>query len=135
MRIAFITPNLSTGGMPEYVRRSIELLDRETNDVLLIEMRTETVLDAVRKRVLDLSNLTLFSAEKSPIRAIEKIEEFSPDVIHFTEPSEQVITPRLLQRLYKDDRKWKIIETCHDSSYPLLRLHRCWHQSSLGWWF
>ena len=119
MRIAFITPNLSTGGMPEYVRRSIELLDRETNDVLLIEMRTETVLDAVRKRVLDLSNLTLFSAEKSPIKAIEKIEEFSPDVIHFTEPSEQVITPRLLQRLYKDDRKWKIIETCHDSSYPL----------------
>jgi FkbM family methyltransferase len=119
MRIAFITPNLSTGGMPEYVRRSIELLDRDLNEILLIEMRTETVLDAIRKRVLDLNNIILFSAEKSPIRAIEKIEEFLPDIIHFTEPSEQVISPKFLHLLYHEDRKWKIIETCHDSSYPL----------------
>jgi FkbM family methyltransferase len=119
MRIAFITPNLSTGGMPEYVRRSIELLDREANEILLIEMRTETVLDAVRKRVLDLEGIELFSAERSPIKAVEKIEDFSPDVIHFTEPSEQVIDPKFLDRIYTEDRKWKIFETCHDSSYPL----------------
>ena len=119
MRIAFITPNLSTGGMPEYVRRSIELLDRKTNEILLIEMRTETVLDAVRKRVLDLEGIELFSADKSPLRAIEKIQEFSPDVIHFTEPSEQVIDPKHLHLIYHDQRTWKIFETCHDSSYPV----------------
>jgi FkbM family methyltransferase len=119
MRIAFITPNLSTGGMPEYVRRSIELLDRESNEILLIEMRTETVLDAVRKRVLDLEGIELFSADKSPVRAIEKIQEFLPDIIHFTEPSEQVISPSYLYLLYHDQRTWKIFETCHDSSYPV----------------
>jgi FkbM family methyltransferase len=119
MRIAFITPNLSTGGMPEYVRRSIELLDRESNEILLIEMRTETVLDAVRKRVLDLEGIEIFSAEKSPVRAIEKIQEFSPDIIHFTEPAEQVISPSHLYLLYHDQRTWKIFETCHDSSYPV----------------
>ena len=119
MRIAFITPNLSTGGMPEYVRRSIELLDREANEILLIEMRTEKVLDAIRKRVLDLDGIELFSAERSPIRAVEKIRDFSPDVIHFTEPSEQVINPKFLDQIYDENRKWKIFETCHDSSYPL----------------
>lgn len=119
MRITFITPHLSTGGMPEYVRRSIELLvDRNQHEVLLIEMRTEKFLDAVRKRVLDLS-VDLFSANKSPIAAIEKIESFDPDVIHFTEPSEQVIHPDHLPKIYRKDRKWKIFETCHDSSYPL----------------
>jgi FkbM family methyltransferase len=119
MRIAFITPNLSTGGMPEYVRRSIELLDREANEILLIEMRTEKVLDAIRKRVLDLDGIELFSAERSPIRAVEKIRDFSPDAIHFTEPSEQVINPKFLDQIYDENRKWKIFETCHDSSYPL----------------
>ena len=119
MRIAFITPHLSTGGMPEYVRRSIELIDRKQHQVLLIEMRTEKFLDAIRKRVLDLDGIELFSAEKSPVKAIEKIETFDPHVIHFTEPSEQVIHPKHLDRIYKKDRKWKIFETCHDSSYPL----------------
>jgi FkbM family methyltransferase len=119
MRIAFITPNLSTGGMPEYVRRSIELLDRESNEILLIEMRTEKILDSIRKRVLDLDRIELFSAEMSSVRAIEKIRDFSPDIIHFTEPSEQVINPKFLDEIYNENRKWKIFETCHDSSYPL----------------
>ena len=119
MRIAFITPHLSTGGMPEYLRRSIELLDRKEHEVLLIEMRTEKTLDAIRKRVLDLEGIELFSAEKSPFNAIEKIESFDPDVIHFSEPSEQTMDPNFLDRLYKKDRTWKIFETCHDSSYPL----------------
>lgn len=119
MRIAFITPHLSTGGMPEYLRRSIELLDRKQHEILLIEMRTEKILDAVRKRVLDLDGIELFSAEKSPLRAVEKIESFDPDVIHFSEPSEQTMDPNYLDRIYKRDRRWKIFETCHDSSYPL----------------
>ena len=119
MRIAYITPHLSTGGMPEYLRRSIELLDREEHQILLIEMRTETTLDAVRKRVLDLEGIELFSAEKSPLRAVEKIESFDPEVIHFSEPSEQTMNPNFLDRIYRGDRKWKIFETCHDSSYPL----------------
>jgi FkbM family methyltransferase len=119
MRIAFITPHLSTGGMPEYVRRSIELIDREDHEILLIEMRTEKILDAIRKRVLDLEGIRLFSAEKSTIRAIEEIELFNPDVIHFTEPSEQTVDPTHLDRIYHPGRKWKIFETCHDSSYPL----------------
>jgi FkbM family methyltransferase len=119
MRIVFITPHLSTGGMPEYVRRSIELIDRKLHQVLLIEIRTEKFLDAIRKRVLDLEGIELFSAEKSYVKAIEKIESFDPHVIHFTEPSEQVIRPEFLGKIYKEDRTWKIFETCHDSSYPL----------------
>jgi len=119
MKIVFITPNLSTGGMPEYVRRSIELLNREQNTVLLIEMRTEYVLNAIRQRVLDLTGIELFSAEKSSIKAVQKIKDFNPDVIHFTEPSEQVINPDYLSEIYVENRTWKIIETCHDSSYPL----------------
>lgn len=119
MRIAFITPHLSTGGMPEYVRRSIELIDRNDHEILLIEMRTEKILDAIRKRVLDLEGIRLFSAEKSTIKAIEEIELFNPDVIHFTEPSEQTMDPTYLDRIYCPERKWKIFETCHDSSYPL----------------
>lgn len=119
MKIAFITPNLSTGGMPEYVRRSIELLDRNKNSIILIEMRTEKILNAVRKRVLDLDKIELFSADNSPIKAIEKIKDFNPDIIHFTEPAEQTINPKYLFQIYNSDRTWKIIETCHDSSYPL----------------
>lgn len=119
MRIAFITPHLSTGGMPEYLRRSIELLDRNSHEILLIEMRTETLMDATRKRVLDLDGIELFSAHKSSARATEKIRDFSPDIIHFAEPSEQVMDPKFLGEIYADDREWKIFETCHDSSYPL----------------
>jgi autotransporter strand-loop-strand O-heptosyltransferase len=41
------------------------------------------------------------------------IEEWQPDIIHIDEPSER-LDREMIKKLYSSDRKYRIVETCHD---------------------
>ena len=53
MRIIYVTPHLSTGGMPEYLRRKVELM-KEENDVWVVEKHLESAYRSIRDKIENL---------------------------------------------------------------------------------
>lgn len=117
MRIVYIVPHLSTGGMPEYLKNKIEKLEGFA-DVWILEKSREFLYNTVRIRIEKLlgeDRIITWGSDQIGL-FIKKIEEINPDIIHFEEPCEQFVDDFLLDQIYKDDRSYKIFETLHDSS-------------------
>ena len=117
MRIAYIVPHLSTGGMPEYLRNKIEKL-REVSDVWVFEKFKEPVYNTIRLRIEKIigeERIITWGNDQTG-SFLNKIFEINPDIIHFEEPCEQFVDDFLLDVIYSGDRKYKIFETLHDSS-------------------
>lgn len=119
MRIIFITPNLSSGGMPEYLRKKVELL-KDDNDVWVLELHTEWLYRVQRDKIESLIGDRLIPVNSNFEKMWGIIQEIKPDIIHFEELSDYNIPYEILDRIYTPDRKWKIFETFHDSSIESL---------------
>jgi FkbM family methyltransferase len=115
MKIVYITPHLSTGGMPEYLRNKIELL-KDTNDIWVFEKKFESVYRTVRDKIESLIGNRLISLGSNLQMLPDMINKINPDIIHFEELSDYHFEDFILDQIYKKDRSWKIIETLHDSS-------------------
>lgn len=117
--VLYIAPHLSTGGMPQYLCKQIELLKEEFN-VYCIEWSDVTggVLVVQRNKIKNLlgSNLITLGADKNEL--FKHIERIKPDVIHLQEIPEIFTIPyNIATRLYSKDRSYTLIETSHDSSF------------------
>ena len=117
MKLAFITPHLSTGGMPQYLNNKIEKL-KESCEIWVFEKTHETTYNTVRARIENqIGEERIITWGNNPVKLLlEKINQLSPDVIHFEEPCEQFISDYILERLFEESRSYKIFETLHDSS-------------------
>jgi autotransporter strand-loop-strand O-heptosyltransferase len=69
-----------------------------------------------RNAIKDLvgSNFTTFYENKMEL--FDVIESFQPDIIHIDEMSER-LDREMVKKLYNPDRKYRIVETCHDISF------------------
>lgn len=117
-RLLLIIPHLSTGGLPQVVVNKVELLKSEY-DIKCIEY--DFLGDAFiiqRNRIINLVGhenlITLF--EKKDL-LLKVIEDFNPDIISFEEFPEFFMQDQITQEIYKKERKYKIFETTHDSSF------------------
>jgi FkbM family methyltransferase len=115
MRIIYVTPHLSTGGMPEYLRRKVELMIEE-NDVWVVEKHFEPAYRSIRDKIENLIGDRLISIGENQSKLLELINEVEPDVVHFEELSDYHFAEPLLELIYTKDRKYKIFDTLHDSS-------------------
>lgn len=117
MKLAFITPHLSTGGMPQYLNNKIEKL-KESCEIWVFEKTHELTYNTVRARIENqIGESKIITWGSNPVKLlVEKIEEINPDVIHFEEPCEQFISDFILEKLFNKERTYKIFETLHDSS-------------------
>jgi FkbM family methyltransferase len=115
MKIIYITPHLSTGGMPEYLRKKVELL-KDDNDIWIIELGTEWSYRIIRDKIESLIGNRLIAVNGDFERMYEIIQEINPDIIHFEELSDYHIPYDILHKIYIPDRSYKIFETFHDSS-------------------
>lgn len=114
MRILFISPHLSTGGLPQYLLKSIESL--KENEIYCVEFTNLSNIytvqkDKIRKIVKDL--ISLDSQERNLIKLIRDIK---PEIIHFQEIPETFISVNALKEVY-NNREYKIFETTHNSLY------------------
>ncbi len=118
MKIAYIVPHLSTGGMPEYLKNKIEKI-KDDAEIWVFEKHHESAYNTIRKRIESLigSDRIITWGEKPQELLVNRILEISPDVIHFEEPSEEFVNDFHLGLLYSEGRNYKIFETLHDSSY------------------
>lgn len=116
MKVFFIVPHLSTGGMPEYLKNKIEKI-KDSCEIWVFEKSHERTYNTIRKRIESLigpERIITLGAKKKIL--LESIRSIGPDVIHFEEPCEHFLSDDILEEIFYSERKYRILETFHDSS-------------------
>jgi autotransporter strand-loop-strand O-heptosyltransferase len=116
-KVLFIVPHLSTGGMPQYV---LNLFTKIKNDVELYCIEYKVLSDKYivqRKKIIDLLQNNFFSINEDTDKLLSIIENIQPDIIHFQEIPEYFIPHEVAKKIYYSERKYRIIETCHNSIF------------------
>ena len=115
MKIVYLAPHLSTGGCPQFILKRIQSLLAHTEGIEVYVIEHSFHGDAYvvqRNAIRDLLGDRFYSGDNK----IQMINRINPDMIHIDEMSER-LDQDLMKALYKNDRKWYIIETCHDVSF------------------
>jgi len=120
MRILFIAPHLSTGGCPQYLLKKIVELN-DSNEVYCVEYTDVTggVLVVQRSQIKEILGSRLITLYEDKSTLVEHIKNINPDVIHFEELPEYFCDKKVAKQIYVSDRKYKIFETSHDSSFDV----------------
>jgi autotransporter strand-loop-strand O-heptosyltransferase len=130
LKVLFLAPHLSTGGMPSYLLKRIESLIKYTSDIeiFVAEFCEYSNLYTVqRNRIKELipeqrfwtiNTLSNHTVENS-MRVIDIIKSNSIDIVHIDEMIEgfdsfNKVPNELKNALYNNDRTWRVVETCHN---------------------
>lgn len=118
MNILFIAPHLSTGGLPQYLTKKVELLSSTCN-VFVIEYDDITggVFVVQWNRLKELLGDNLITLGDNKHSLLTHIGEINPDIIHMEELPEYFMDREVANIIYNPNRTYKIFETCHDSSF------------------
>lgn len=118
-KLLYIAPHLSTGGLPQYLVKKIELL-KEEFEIYVIEYSNHTggVLVVQRDKILNLIDSDkFFELGEDKTELIHVINQIQPDIIHLEEIPEYFMDFGLAKEIYRTDRPYYLVETSHDSSY------------------
>lgn len=119
MRILFIAPHLSTGGLPQYLCKKIECL-KDNNEIYCVEYANHSDSFTVQrdkiKNILK-SNYRLLGDNKNEL--LDIIEKINPEIVFLEEIPEYFLNRSLAEKIYSKTRNYKIIETTHDSSFDI----------------
>lgn len=120
LKIIFLTPHLSTGGCPQYLLKKIKEL-KDEHDVYCVEYSDITGgrLVVQRNQIRDILGKQLITLNDDKNKLIDHINLINPDIIHLEELPEYFCDEDLSKQIYSSDRKYKIIETSHDSSFDV----------------
>ena len=117
-KLLFIAPHLSTGGLPQYLTKKIELIKNEF-EVYVVEW-----VDCTGGRLVVTKNKLLELVDKDKFFTLDEnkdvlftiIEKIQPDIIHLEEIPEYFMDDDIARKLYSVDRNYFLVETSHDSS-------------------
>lgn len=131
MNILFIAPHLSTGGMPEFLYKRVEVLLNNNHSVSVIEYSNYSDEYSTHKnRIKSLlgtnfytlggctNNLNELNRKTDSIKQIVRNGNF--DIIHIEDIIEGFddfnnIHSELIEFLYSNNRTWRVIESPHDN--------------------
>ena len=128
IKLLYITPHLSTGGMPQFVLKRIQSLQKYKNEIEIFLVEYSQFSDTYvvqRNQIIDIIGknhfYTLGSSEEKEKKyeLLNIIQKNKIDVVHFEEISEGFegfnrIPTNLLNDIYVNNRTYKIVETCHN---------------------
>jgi glycosyltransferase involved in cell wall biosynthesis len=115
-KILYVSPHLSTGGLPQYLLKKIEVFNKLT-DIYCVEYNfygEDYVVQ--RNKIKSILGNKFLSLNDAKEKILDFIEDVNPNVIHFEEIPETFISGEILQKIYHPDRKYYICETCHSST-------------------
>ena len=128
MKLLFLTPHLSTGGMPQFVLKRIQELQKHKDkiEIFLVEFSQfsdEYVVQ--RNEIINLLgedhffNLGFSDDKQRKYELMDIIKNNNIDVVHSEEMVEGFegfnrIPLDLLNQLYSNNRTWRMVETCHN---------------------
>lgn len=112
-KILYLAPHLSTGGMPSFLLKQVELLN-EYYDIYVVEYQFYTADFVVhRNAIKEILGHKVYTLGDTKSELIEIIETIRPDIIHLHDVSER-FDHDLMAQIYTPTRSHRIIETCHD---------------------
>ena len=128
IKLLYLTPHLSTGGMPQFVLKRIQELQKYKDqvEIFLVEFSQFSNTYVVqRDKIIDLLGKGHFFSlgdttdTKRKYELIDIIKNNNIDIVHSEEMVEgfesfNKIPLPLLNQLYSNDRTWKMVETCHN---------------------
>lgn len=131
LNVLFLAPHLSTGGMPAFLLKRIEVLSKHTNiNLSVLEWCNYSPNFIVQKtKIIDLvkDNYYNFGSLDNPEEGIhgkkENLIKFlyekNINIVHIEEIPEgfdsfNPFDKTLLKKLYNKKHPWKIVETCHN---------------------
>jgi len=126
LKILFLTPHLSTGGMPGFLLKRIESLlnFKQEIEIFVVEYLNLSDIYVVQKNKIKnlLPSDHFFTLEQNKFELIEILRKNKIDIVHIDDLVETLdiyngVPPQLMNQLYSNDRTWKIIETCHNVSF------------------
>jgi autotransporter strand-loop-strand O-heptosyltransferase len=132
IKLLYLTPHLSTGGMPQFVLKRIQELQKYKDqiEIFLVEYSQFSDIHLVQRNqiieLLDDNHFWSLGDFKLPnerkYELINIIKDNKIDIIHSEEmidgfESFNKIPIYLLNQIYSNDRTWRIVETCHNIWY------------------
>jgi autotransporter strand-loop-strand O-heptosyltransferase len=135
LKLLFLAPHLSTGGMPGFLLRRIELLQMYCPDVEIFVVEysnfsPEYVVQ--RNKIIEiLPEDHFWSLGDNKMILIDIIKENGIDIVHVDEMIEgfdsfNQVSRSLMNELYSNDRTWKMVETCHNVWFDP-SIHKLYH--------
>lgn len=118
-KLVMLLSHTSTGGLPQYAYKKIQLL-KDKLDIYCIEYENITGGRFVVQRdriinILDQGHFITIGEDKMEL--IEVINRINPDYLHLEEIPEYFLPKEISDKIYNKDRRYKIFETSHDSSF------------------
>ena len=119
INILFLAPHLSTGGMPAFLLKRVEILQKYTDAyIYVVEYKNYSNDYVVHKNKID--ELTpIITLGEDKMMLIDIIKNLKIDIVHIDEmiegfDSHNQVPEELIKALYAKDRTWRIVETCHN---------------------
>jgi autotransporter strand-loop-strand O-heptosyltransferase len=131
LKLMYVVPHLSTGGMPQFVLKRIESLQKFKNEIeiYLVEYsQFSTIYLVQRNKIIELLgknhffSLGSFTEKERKIELIDIIKKNNIDIVHFEEVPEGFesfnrVPLNVLNEIYNNSRTYKIVESCHNIWY------------------
>ena len=128
IKLLYLTPHLSTGGMPQFVLKRIESLQKYKDELEMFLIEYSQFSDTYvvqRNKIIELLDVGHFftlggtteTEKKNELLSI--LKDLKIDIVHTEEIPEAFesfnkIPLSILNGLYDNNRTWKIVETCHN---------------------
>lgn len=123
LKVLFLAPHLSTGGMPGFLLKRIELLQKYCPELDIFVVEHGYYGDAYVVQRNQIKNILptnhFWSLGDDKMKLIDIIKENDIDVVHVDEMIEgfdsfNQVSPKLMSALYDNKRTWRMVETCHN---------------------
>lgn len=118
MKVLFLAPHLSTGGMPAFLLRRIQALQKHTNiEIYVVEYANHSDHYVVQKNQIKNLVKHFWTLGENKHELIDIIKNNDIDVVHIEEMVEDGHNnwpESLREALYAPDRTWRMVETCHN---------------------
>jgi autotransporter strand-loop-strand O-heptosyltransferase len=123
IKLLFLAPHLSTGGMPGFLLRRIELLQSHCPELEIFVVEHGFYGDAYvvqRNKIKEiLPESHFWSLGDDKMKLIQILKDNEIDIVHVDEMIEgfdnfNKVSNELMKELYSNDRTWRMVETCHN---------------------
>ena len=123
IKVLFLAPHLSTGGMPGFLLKRLELIKTHSPEIELfvVEYSNYSPYYVVQRNKIKelLPSTHFFELGEDKMDLIKIIKDNQIDIVHVDEMIEgfdsfNQVSRSLMNELYSNDRTWKMVETCHN---------------------
>ena len=117
IKIIFVAPHLSTGGMPQYLLKTIESL--ENFEIYVVEYSNFSPHYIVQKEKIKkiIGDSHFFSLNNEKRELYKILDRIRPDILHLQEIPELFMDFQITKEIYEARRSFLIYETTHSSDF------------------